>query len=302
MEGNQNEFSSALSRCCSTRDERPQETVTFLNLPLDIRRIIYECLIPDAKVPSKRPFRYPRRRPTGEFWQPIRHDKVPVSIGILLANRQIYREMIDMWYSFATFNLGLGTNMQISLCMLNKDFMLPFNLPETFGMIRTIHLTVSLKAEPSYSGAGTDNPMSSTLSKHNPLMAGLVDSIRNCESKLRTLELTLQVDLPFWQHHVFKSNVYADADSPVPYDDCRRDAESTLAGLKYNLEPLRRLRGVQMSAWSISNHRLRGYHCELGFRDDEEIERVKREMTEVAHDYMRVLTDVMYSKHETGAI
>lgn len=269
--------------------------MTFLTLPLDIRRMVYEYLIPDETVPSKRPFKYPRSRQTNTFWQPLRHDKAPLSIAILLTDRQIYEEIIEMWYAAADFHLGIGTNMQTSLCMLSEDFKLPFQLPGISRLIRKIHLCISLQADPFCVDSISRSSLELHVSKENALVAGLVDRILSSKHKLCTLDLNVQVGLSFWKSHVFKADVYSDPDSPVPYETCRRDAESTIMGLKYNLEPLRRLRNVQMSKWSISTHLMRGMHCELGFRDDGEIGRVREEMMDAARPYMRGLESDMKS-------
>src|ERR1700753_1850 len=67
----------------------------FSRLPVELREMIYAYLVPDTDVPivgrvHYRPFIF-------------RKDRTACSPQFLLANRQIYQEMVNQFYSMATF-------------------------------------------------------------------------------------------------------------------------------------------------------------------------------------------------------
>ena len=66
----------------------------FLDIPADIRLLIYQYLVPTLEV-------------SAITKSPLRHDNEPCCTSILRVNRQIYQEAIHEWYGFCTYNIEL---------------------------------------------------------------------------------------------------------------------------------------------------------------------------------------------------
>ena len=74
----------------------------FLELPVEIRLLIYQYLIPDQPVQARR---------SGP--QSLRKDRTPVYTAIFRANKTIHEEVADLFYGQRTFNIDV-TNEQES--------------------------------------------------------------------------------------------------------------------------------------------------------------------------------------------
>ncbi|KAF2669579.1 hypothetical protein BT63DRAFT_264421 [Microthyrium microscopicum] len=89
-----------------------------MHIPLELRFEIYSYLIPDAEVPAA--FHQLKPRECGHHKWPqgdppfLRRDEEPCTPAMLRVNHQIHIELMEMWYSKATFHMnveigGLGT-------------------------------------------------------------------------------------------------------------------------------------------------------------------------------------------------
>ena len=72
----------------------------FLELPVEIRLLIYQHLIPDQPVQARR---------SGP--QSLRKDRTPVYTAIFRVNRTVHEEVADLFYGHTTFNIDV-TNEQ----------------------------------------------------------------------------------------------------------------------------------------------------------------------------------------------
>lgn len=68
----------------------------FLELPVEIRLLIYQYLIPDQPVQARR---------SGP--QSLRKDRTPVYTAIFRANKTIHEEVADLFYGHTTFNIDV---------------------------------------------------------------------------------------------------------------------------------------------------------------------------------------------------
>ena len=72
----------------------------FLELPVEIRLIIYQYLIPDQPVPARR-----------SGMRRLRQDRTPVSTAIFRVSKTIHEEVADLFYGHTTFDIDV-TNGQ----------------------------------------------------------------------------------------------------------------------------------------------------------------------------------------------
>jgi hypothetical protein len=106
--------------------------LSFLNLPVELRLMVYEHLIPNTIVTPMRPL--PR--------ETLRTDGQPCYPAILRNNRRIYEEAIDMWYRTATFRMNIHGRF---IYFLNTEFKVEDVLPRTFRLIRTLDIQLTLE-------------------------------------------------------------------------------------------------------------------------------------------------------------
>lgn len=83
----------------------------FLNLPVEIRLMIYEYLIPDKIVPSQW-FR----------WGSFRHDRASISTAIFRVCKSVHEEFADLFYGQTTFEIQVTNDRDVNaIFMCNKD-------------------------------------------------------------------------------------------------------------------------------------------------------------------------------------
>lgn len=103
---------------------------SFLGLPVELRLLIYEYFIPNEGVWG---YRLPRN---------LRSDKEPCCPAILRVNRQIYDEIIGMWYGTAEYGIVIMRDFHIhGRPISNPDTA----LSSTFRFITSLSLSVALQ-------------------------------------------------------------------------------------------------------------------------------------------------------------
>jgi hypothetical protein len=103
----------------------------FLSLPTELRLEIYEYLVPNHLVPFVNTHKHL-----------LRHDEEPCCPAILCASRQIYNEIINMWYGTAKFSIQI-TPIGISflgVTINSQDAKLPVN----FLLVRSFKIFLVL--------------------------------------------------------------------------------------------------------------------------------------------------------------
>lgn len=103
----------------------------FLRLPLEIRKHIYEYIIPNTNIYN---------------WETISHrpqfrDDGVCSSSILRVNRKIYRELYGDWYRKATYTLRLEHNRTV---FVNQHIPIGEALPSTILAIRSLDILLFL--------------------------------------------------------------------------------------------------------------------------------------------------------------
>jgi hypothetical protein len=106
----------------------------FFRLPIELREMIYTYLVPDIDVPiiERDPFHQLR----------LREDSQACSPQLLLANRQIYEEMIIRFYGSATFAMYVEQH-EISF-LGNPIYVYDPEFPSCLQYVRALHIEIQL--------------------------------------------------------------------------------------------------------------------------------------------------------------
>jgi hypothetical protein len=204
-----------------------QEKASFLTLPVEIRLQIYTYLIPATLIPCTHSNQ--RKRLHAK-----KHQFTP---SLLYASTQIHNEIIELWYgiphyginvTWSSIRLFAGERFLNGVCMHigeERGFLWPADptknpLPQFLHWMTAIQLEICLWHE--------HKMMVEMWGKYNLLVDALVTNL----PKLKRLDLVLQISSAFWWRKVLN----------VDGDNGRALKES----LKYNLDPLRRLNGVEI--------------------------------------------------------
>src|ERR1700748_601884 len=109
------------------------ERLSFLDLPVELRLMVYKYLIPNTIV-------IPMRGLPRENYPPetLRTDGQLCYPAILRTNRRIYEEAIDMWYGTATFHMDIhGRNIYfLDTEFKVKDFLPRIQCPKNIYCVR----------------------------------------------------------------------------------------------------------------------------------------------------------------------
>jgi hypothetical protein len=199
--------STSQNSCTNSAKDQRTELCTLsrrslLSLPIEIRLEIFKYLIPNQ---------YPG------YGHACRRDGEPCCPAILRTNRQIYNEIVDMWYGTGAFYCGV--NWQRCLLFGVEFLDRRVKLPSTLRFIRT--LSISVRLEP----AGT---------RFDPWTKLLADALSaGPYSNLRLIKLS-------------ETRVYI-ANLGELLDSCLNNQWSYFKNmLEWNLGPLRVLRGVDL--------------------------------------------------------
>jgi hypothetical protein len=102
----------------------------FMKLPVEMRILIYSYLVPKTRVPS----RSEKRK--------LESLKTDSTLSLLRTNRQIYHELLELWYSSTRYCLSLKEN---DLFFANKRIGSISSLPLGFWFIKCLSLTIRLE-------------------------------------------------------------------------------------------------------------------------------------------------------------
>jgi hypothetical protein len=120
---------------CSTQNISEKKLFPFMNLLFEVREHIYSHLIPNIKVKcTTSPVYYLR--------EPLRHGRKPCCTALLLANRKIYHELVELWYSSTTYCIYLKDS---SLFFVAKALRTHSTLPFGCHFLTSLNITVSLE-------------------------------------------------------------------------------------------------------------------------------------------------------------
>jgi hypothetical protein len=161
-----------------------------------------------------------------QYQQQLRFDKQPCSPALLLANRQIYHEIIDMWYATATFEIHIhkGVYYLDSFIEDQKD-----TLPANFRRIRSLAIDLTLDW---------------MIESEKPWTSIVAECFSTGPYKLSELAMYRVT----WRLAMLNAIRYAIRDGGIKLQNI----------LSWNLAPLQTLRGVKLS-FEIAEPKLWNY-------------------------------------------
>ncbi|PMD15856.1 hypothetical protein NA56DRAFT_327451 [Hyaloscypha hepaticicola] len=109
---------------------KPAVESPFMKLPVEMRTLIYSYLVPKTRVPS--------RISKGK----LESLKTDSALSLLRTNRQIYHELLELWYSSTRYCLSLKEN---DLFFANKRIGSISSLPLGFWFIKCLSLAIRLE-------------------------------------------------------------------------------------------------------------------------------------------------------------
>jgi hypothetical protein len=191
-----------------------QRSTSFVDLPVELRLLIYEYLIPNNMIIS-----YDFHR--SGIVQYHRHDQQPCSPAMLRVNRQIYDELIEMWYETAEFHIStVGRKLYfLGDAIATGDATLPLNL----RLIRSLGIRLQL-----------DSPRSAEPESYNlprPWMRVITDCLAAGPNRLSKISLS---GVTF---------THPGRVSQLEFRHTSREIESVL---KWNLGVIRMIRGAHL--------------------------------------------------------
>jgi hypothetical protein len=135
--------------------------------------LIYGYLIPDQTRLT-----YASQKLTYEL-RPVRYDQQPCSPAMLRVNRQIYNEIVGMWYGNADYIMRIIWRAVFIFgeTIIERDGVLPRN----FCLIRSLQISINLDMPQSESLDSWDPPI--------PWMKVLVDCLATGPKKLTAITL-----------------------------------------------------------------------------------------------------------------
>jgi len=183
----------------------------FVNLPVEMRTLIYSYLVPKNMVPS---------------WiskAKLRSLKMDSALPLLRTNRQVYHEILELWYSSTSYCVYLKEN---DLFFANKKFGSISSLPPGFRFIKCLSLIIRLE----YQSLDHARKLDGWKSKVFQMRLNQVKEIGDFFStsgpgSLRTLNITF---LPL-------NRFFAELENAANRREAIRE------GLDFNLHPLRRI-------------------------------------------------------------
>ncbi|KAI9867402.1 MAG: hypothetical protein M1813_008960 [Trichoglossum hirsutum] len=180
----------------------------FLSLPVELRKLIYRHLIPNATVPT---WTAGTKRP------PMRDDGRPCSPAILFLNRTIYQEVFEEWYGSAVYEVDFQAD---GMHFLDQVIPLDGTPPSTFRAVRSMRVNASLTNRPR-------NQKAAYKEDHKGCMVALAEWLSPMAGPNRLQWLYLHVSTwpPYFARRIGKP------------DEIRQ-------GLAWNLNPLRAIRGL----------------------------------------------------------
>lgn len=194
----------------------PRKQTSFLSLPIELRIAIYDHLIPNANVASYGTHTNPA------IYPPFRHDKQPCCPAILRTNRQIYNEVIGMWYGTAKFGMYMTGRHLYFLGTRIHDR--NAKLPSSFRFVRSLSLDIMLQ---------WPREQSSNLLSSKSWTNLIAECLSTGPYNLRQVTL--------YRVKFSRSNM------PVVIDSCLKDRGKQFKSiLEQNLGPLRIIRGVNL--------------------------------------------------------
>jgi len=156
-----------------------------VNLPVEIRQLIYPYLNPNTKITSG----------TNKYddWVPLEREGEPCSLALLQTNRQIYHETVEILYKSATYCAWLNYNhLRPNLRFVNRDFASIPSLPFGFRFITSLSLTVRSVDLWSEESPNRSFPPEHPYTQYVSLATGLADFFSpSGPGNLQTLELTI---------------------------------------------------------------------------------------------------------------
>jgi hypothetical protein len=192
---------------------------SLLSLPVELRLAIYAHLIPNNRVPPK-----------NDSKTPSRHDEQPCCPAVLRINRQIYNEVIGMWYGTAIFGINI-TGRHLYILGLKIDDR-NTKLPPNFGLIRSLSITIMLHWPPL-------GQIQYSFENQTPWTKLIADSLSAGPYKLSHVAIHL---VTFYESQL-----------PAITESYLNDRGNQVkVALEWNLGPLRRMRGVNLRFDGIS--------------------------------------------------
>jgi hypothetical protein len=113
--------------------------VSFLDLPVELRLVVYKYLVPNTVVPVRY---FPSSDDAHSDHLNLRTDGRFCYPAILRTNRLIYEEAIDLWYGTAVFYLNILGDF---LNFQGTKYFPGDVLPQTLRRVRTLHITLTLR-------------------------------------------------------------------------------------------------------------------------------------------------------------
>jgi hypothetical protein len=192
----------------------------FLGLPLEMRRLIYGYLIPNAEFVPANDIRPKELRRDGRQCTP----------GILAVNRQLHDEVKVEWYSTTPYEVKLDS---VGVDLLGSR-VVDETPDDRMGWIRDMRLVVRLKP---YSPTEDPELSSSEVSRvYNPVMESLVRHLLSFTAlRLRYVDLVVTMTFETYMEHLGEED------------------KDILEALKHNFDAgFRKLRGVAvLRSWKF---------------------------------------------------
>jgi hypothetical protein len=229
--------------------------LTFLILPPEIRRLVYRYLVPDTEEIIS-------------CWRPrhLRRDRENCAPNFLRINKQIYYELIEMWYGISTFRIQIG---QLGLSYPNSIYEHVDNLPSTIQHIKTAQLRVQMK-----------HPWSKGQTDYDPSMTALVDHILRAPRSLLRVQIVLEITSAYYRKSLSFRKLGAGEWTKGLIEN------SIQKGLEYNLGSLKKLNGLQIEWWHVF---IPKPAFRYGLTTDDEFINVLMTFSDKAHDYLQTV-------------
>jgi hypothetical protein len=131
----------------------------FLQLPLELREMIYSYLVPDKSVAIFESFSH--APPSKTF----RNDGTACSAAMLRVNRQCHHEMVPLFYGTAVFAMYVEPD-EISFLSQPIYAYEPVVFPSTLCYVKRLHITVKVTLYYTSTRGGGPNKAAKVLVQH----------------------------------------------------------------------------------------------------------------------------------------
>lgn len=227
----------------SALDSRPQQT-SLLSLPIELRNAIYKFLVPDDHVQG---YWYVPKVGGPPDKRPVRLDKEPCCPAVLRTNRQIYTEVIGMFYGTASFAIYVSDFycwfLGVQYCTENLNLAIPATLPATFRLVRSLQISIHFSLPWSLYEPPSTDPVLPPLPSPRPGTILIEECLKVAPNSLRQVQLHYLMTTPRRLPWLVRAAV-------------QDHGWQFKVALKKFLDPLRILREIELSFDNIPKVRL----------------------------------------------